>query len=208
MVHGYHLILPMYGFWLPNDPRGSWSEYVRRWELACFGRSTRCVDRKTFDELTPEEIGLRERVKQSLRYPAVCLNGIQAAAVGRGFATKIAISNYTVWACAILPEHTHLVVARHSYKIEIIANMLKGAATRELKHKGLHPFGEFENADRKTPPMWAAQQWKVYLDNETAIDESIHYVETNPVKEGKPPQSWSFVTPFRGLPKGGHTTYH
>lgn len=21
MVHGYHVILPMYGFWLPNDPR-------------------------------------------------------------------------------------------------------------------------------------------------------------------------------------------
>ena len=26
MVHGYHVILAAYGFWLPNDPRGSWSD--------------------------------------------------------------------------------------------------------------------------------------------------------------------------------------
>jgi len=28
MVRGYHVIFGMYGFWLPNDPRGSWSDYV------------------------------------------------------------------------------------------------------------------------------------------------------------------------------------
>ena len=32
-VLAYHLILTNYGFWLPNDPRGSWSEFVRAWEL-------------------------------------------------------------------------------------------------------------------------------------------------------------------------------
>ena len=40
MVHGYHVILPMYGFWLPNDPRGSWSDFVRKWELVRFGRAS------------------------------------------------------------------------------------------------------------------------------------------------------------------------
>jgi len=28
MVIGFHVILTAYGFWLPNDPRGSWSEFV------------------------------------------------------------------------------------------------------------------------------------------------------------------------------------
>jgi len=28
MVLGTHLILTAYGFWLPNDPRGSWSDFV------------------------------------------------------------------------------------------------------------------------------------------------------------------------------------
>ena len=208
MIHGYHLILPMYGFWLPNDPRGSWSDFVRRWELVCFGKSTLSIGRKTIEELTDDEVTSRNAAKQKLKFPAVSLSGIQAAGVGRGFAIKIAISNYTVWACAILPKHTHLVIGRHSYKVETIANLLKGSATRELKKSSLHPLADFQNADRKTPPMWAARQWKTYLDNESAIDEAIHYVETNPEKEGKPPQSWSFVTPFTGLPRGGQTTFH
>ena len=207
MIHGYHLILPMDGFWLPNDPRGSWSDFVRRWELACFGKSTLCVDRKKIHDLTDNEIKSRNAAKQKLKFPAVSISGNQAAGVGKGFAKKIALSNYTVWACAILPEHTHLVLARHCYKIETIANLLKGAATRQLKESNLHPLVEYQNAEGKIPPMWAARQWKVYLDSETAIDEAIHYVETNPEKEGKPRQLWSFVKPFTGLPEGGRTTY-
>ena len=208
MVHGYHLILPMYGFWLPNDPRGSWSDYVRSWEIARFGEATQSIERKEFDQLTDSEIQLRDAAKQALKFPPVLLTGLQAAGIGRGFATKIAISNYTVWACAILPNHTHLVIARHSYTVEKIANLLKGAATRELKENRLHPLKDFEEPNGKLPCMWARQHWKVYLDSESAIDEAIHYVESNPEKEDKPPQTWSFVTPFTGLPKGGQTTYH
>ena len=56
--------------------------------------------------------------------------------------------------------------------------------------------------------MWAEHEWKVYLDSEEAIDDAIQYVEDNPGKEEKPKQIWSFVSPFRGLPKGGWITYH
>ena len=28
MILGAHVIMGLYGFWLPNDPRGSWSEFV------------------------------------------------------------------------------------------------------------------------------------------------------------------------------------
>jgi hypothetical protein len=27
-VLAYHVVLGAYGFWLPNDPRGSWSDFV------------------------------------------------------------------------------------------------------------------------------------------------------------------------------------
>ena len=47
--------------------------------------------------------------------------------------------------------------------------------------------------------MWAEQQWKVFLDDEQGIEAAIRYVEENPVKEGKPRQKWSFVTPFGGI---------
>ena len=38
MIHGYHVILPMYGVWLPNDPRGSWCDVIWKWELLRYPR--------------------------------------------------------------------------------------------------------------------------------------------------------------------------
>ena len=88
MVHGYHLILGAYGFWLPNDPRGSWSDFVGKWELVRFGRTTKSLERRSLLDLTPEELAEREVQRQSLKYPPVQLTGVQALAVGQGFAAK------------------------------------------------------------------------------------------------------------------------
>ena len=55
--------------------------------------------------------------------------------------------------------------------------------------------------------MWAQRLWKVYLDTPEAIEAAILYVEENPVKEGKPPQIWHCVTPYRCLDLGW-ITYH
>ena len=40
MVRAYHAVFTAYGFWLPNDPRGSWSDFVRSWELFRAGLSS------------------------------------------------------------------------------------------------------------------------------------------------------------------------
>ena len=40
MVIGYYILLGMYGFWLPNDPRGSRSKFVWSNDLAEFGEAT------------------------------------------------------------------------------------------------------------------------------------------------------------------------
>ena len=121
MIHGYHLILPVYGFWLPNDPRGSWSEVIRKWELLRFGPATKSLERRSLQDLTPQEIAMRDAAREALKYAPVTLTDAQVAAVGRGFAQMVAKSNYTIWACSILPEHTHLVLARHNYKVEQIS---------------------------------------------------------------------------------------
>jgi REP element-mobilizing transposase RayT len=208
MIHGYHVVLPMYGFWLPNDPRGSWSDFVRKWELVRFGKATKQIERRELIELTDDEQRLRDEAKKALKYPAVSLNGLQALAIAKGFSTKAAKSNYTIWACSILPEHTHLVIARHTYKVEQIANLLKGAATTRLIEDRQHPLAAYAEPGDRPPRMWSAREWKVFLDSEEAIENAIRYVEENPEKEGKKRQCWSFVTPFAGIPKGGWTTYH
>ncbi len=45
-------------------------------------------------------------------------------------------------------------------------------------------------------PVRAENTWKVFLDTPGRIAEAIEYVGENPVKEGKPRQHWSFVTPL------------
>ena len=208
MIHGYHVILPMYGFWLPNDPRGSWSEFVRKWELVRFGHATKSLERRELSELSESETRQRAWAKQALKYPPVSIDGRQALAIAHGFEEKVCKNKYTIWACSILPEHTHLVIARHTYKVEQIANLLKGSATSRIIKEDRHPLAKYVAVGERPPRMWAAREWKVFLDAEQAIEDAIRYVEDNPGKEGKPKQSWSFVTPFTGIPPSGWTTHH
>src|SRR5262245_41552915 len=115
MVLAYHVVFSTYGFWLPNDPRGSWSDFVGSWELFRFGSATKTDERRSLAG-DPHDWGERIAAKQALKYPAVSFSGRQARAVGRGFARRVENSELTVWACAILPEHIHMVIARHSYE--------------------------------------------------------------------------------------------
>ena len=194
MVHGCHVIWGTYGFWLPNDPRGSWSDVVDSWDLARFGKATRHArsgDRHEWQ-------AWRDRVAMALKFPAVRFSGVQAHSVGTGFANAVRKCKFTVWACSILPEHVHLVIARHVYPVERVCIQLKGEATKQLRAESRHPLSEFEK-NGKLPSLWGEKQWKVFLDNNEAIQNAVRYVEENPVKEGKPRQRWSFVTPFSGV---------
>ena len=175
MVYAYHLIMPCYGFWLPNDPRGSWSETVRRWELLRNGQTTKSNVRRPVCEISIDEWRSLENARLSMKYPPVSLDRNQIMAVAEGFALKSRLSRYTIWACAILPDHTHMVIARHSYESEKIAIQLKGAATRKLVESKCHPLAEFATESNKKPPrMWAEHEWIVYLDAESAINDAIH----------------------------------
>lgn len=206
MIHGYHVIWGTYGFWLPNDPRGSWSDFVCSWELARFGKSTKSSERSNVD--TTQWEAWRNTAVAALKYPPVHFTGVQARAAATGFGNAVRKSRYTIWACSILPEHVHLVIARHTHKVEQICNLLKGEATKQLKAESLHPHARHVDTSGNVPPTWAENQWKVYLDSEEAIENAIRYVEENPVKENKARQRWSFVTPFAGLDRSGWITYH
>lgn len=198
MIYGSHVIISAYGFWLPNDPRGSWSDFVGAWELLRFGAATKTDDPRSVAR-KPHNVAIRLAAKQALMYPAVRSSGPQARAVGNGFAKLVREDGLKVWACAIMPEHVHLVIARHRHSVERIVNLLKGFATRRLIEKKLHPLAKYQDADGQVPKCWARREWKVFIDNEAHLLQAIRYVENNPLKEGKPRQKWSFVTAYRGL---------
>ncbi|HUW82884.1 MAG TPA: transposase [Phycisphaerae bacterium] len=196
MVLGYHVILSAYGFWLPNDPRGSWSDFVRSWELFRFGRATKVDTRQSVAQLAHNHAA-RLSAKRALRYPPVRFTGLQAREIGQAFGEFAARSKVTIFACSILPEHVHLVIARHDYPVEQIANLLKGAATRHLVAGNLHPLAAFALPPNRIPAMWSRGLWKVFLNREHGVHRAIRYVERNPAREGKLPQKWSFVTALR-----------
>ncbi len=195
MVLASHVILGVYGFWLPNDERGSWSDFVGSWELLRFGKATTVQVRHSLAR-RPFDPAKRAAALAALKYPPVVLTGVQARAIGTGFAEYARKSGLTILACAILPKHVHLVLSRHRLHVEQLVNQLKGAATRRLVEEGIHPQAAYQGTKRHPPKVFARGLWKVFLDTAADIARSIHYVEGNPQREHLPPQHWSFVKPY------------
>jgi len=150
MILAYHSIFCAYGFWLPNDPRGSWSDFVRNWELVRFGQATKTDVRRSV-AAAGHDAAARRRAKQALRYPPVMFTGRQALAIGRAFAQAVAESGYVIRACSILPEHMHTVIARCGRRIERIVGHLKARATQQLHRDSLHPLSDYAKSG-KSPP--------------------------------------------------------
>jgi REP element-mobilizing transposase RayT len=195
MVIAYHVIISAYGFWLPNDPRGSWSESIRKWELFRYGPATK-VDTRHSVAGVPHNRALCEAAKEVLDYPPVRFTEQQIQIIGQGFANYIEKSGVTFWAVSILDDHIHAVYMRHRYKSELVNNLLKGELTKALVEAGQHPFGEFAKQGEAPPPCWGRKWWTVYIDDQEHLGQAIPYVEKNPEKEGKPRQQWPFVVPY------------
>ena len=183
-ILAYHVIFGAYGFWLPDDPRDSWSDFVGSWELFRFGPATRVHTRRSVAGRAHDHT-VRLAAKRALKHPPVVLSGIQARAVGHGFAWAIRESGYAVHSCSILPEHVHLVIGPHDRAATGVVKHLKTRATQRLIAECGWPRGR---------PVWAKRCWKVFLYDPADVRRAIRYVRDNPAKEGLPPQHWSFVT--------------
>lgn len=199
MLHGFHVIFSTYGFWLPNDPRGSWSDFVRSWELLRFGKATK-VNTLRSVAAVKHDGSQRLAAKQSLTYPEVSLSGVQALSVSNGFRAAVEEAKYQVYAGSILPQHVHLVFGPHKRDIRRIIGHLKARSTQRLAADGLHPFAGYQQKDGAVPSPWGRKCWVVFLYSESHLVQAIKYVSDNPVKEGKRRQHWSFVKSYPTSP--------
>jgi REP element-mobilizing transposase RayT len=82
-----------------------------------------------------------------------------------------------IHACAIMPDHVHLVVARHQLNGDDLLACIKRAATRGLNDEGLHPMREYPRANGRLPSPWGARGWKVMLFASGEVQSRIRYVE-------------------------------
>jgi hypothetical protein len=188
----FHLIISAYGFWLPNDPRGSWSDFVASWELLKFGPATKVADSRNYAK-DPHDSAPRRAAKRALKFPPVRFNDLQRIAIAAGFARACEEAAYICLAGCIGHDHAHIVMQRHSREITLIAGHLKARATQALTGADLHPLSIYTSKRGGLPTPWSEGCWKVYLDTQIQLASAIRYVERHPEKEGLPRQTWTFV---------------
>src|SRR5213594_34422 len=111
MILGYHAIFSAYGFWLPNDPRGSWSDFVRSWELYRFGGPATTVTEKRSYAHDPHDARFRRQAKEHLKYKPARFDQRCRQSIARGLTRACDEFLFEIHACAIGFDHVHVVAA-------------------------------------------------------------------------------------------------
>lgn len=211
-ILAYHVSWGAYGFWLPNDPRGSWSDYVWAPRLQVFGLATKVTARRSHAH-DRHDHALRLAAKEELTYPAVKFTPAQVDCIARGIAEICEKMGLVLYALAVMPNHVHIVAPRQAYKAEELCGIYKRAASRQLRKEGLHPLDRYAQPQSlarsptsgaasapspsdRLPSPWAELGWKIYLHAADEILHAIRYVERNPIVARLPEQKWDFVTPY------------
>ena len=191
MIIAHHIIFGTNSHWLPNDERGSGSECVRSETLQEFGPATR-TNSKVSVAKNPYNRDRRQAMETVLKYPPVHLTEEQIHLVGNGFSQAIQDSGYIVYACAVMPTHVYIVVARHDYEARKIMKHFKTRATQHLKWVSAQPFSERTCPPPCSPSPWQQRGWVVFINTEEHLRATIGYVE----RHNTPPQVWEFVRPI------------
>lgn len=189
MIAGYHLIWTTYGSWLPNDPRGSNSQEVCCAKISPLGELH--FGRKRIQPAGKVIREFYEAARGVLKHKLLILPIDEVESIACGFADTIKKRTYTCYACAIMPDHVHILIRKHRDKAETMIEELQEASRDSILKQ---PSAQRDS----NHPVWGGPGWKVYLETQEDIRRTIHYVEQNPVKIGCPVQRWDFVKPYEG----------
>lgn len=179
----------VYGWWLPNDPRGSTSKVVRSDFLNELGELH--FGRKTLQPASRDIRAFYEQAKSLLKYPLLDFNSSAIKSVGTGFDEALQRFRYTCYACAILPDHVHLLIRKHKHTAEEMIANLQHFSRLRLSADGSR------SADH---PTWTRGGWKVFLDHPDEVIRTINYIDRNPIPYLMKKQKWPFVTLYDNWP--------
>lgn len=189
IVIAYHLIWTNYGNWLPNDPRGSGSHCVESHALAELGELH--FGRR---RIQPAPVAVRAFYQQAeprLKHSVIRFDDKQINLIAIGVANAIAKHRYTCYACAIMPDHMHVLIRKHRDNSETMIENLQAASRKHLV--------ESDSVDHDHP-IWTDGGYKRFLSTPDDVRRVIRYVDANPSKSGLNPQSWPFVKTYDGWP--------
>lgn len=187
MVAAHHLIWTVYGWWLANDPRGSSSQEIRVAKLEQLGPLHH--GRKSVQPSKQELQAFYDKAEPLLQHAIILFSDEEIALVGRALGEAMHANKYTRYACAVMPEHVHLVVRRHvDNGKEIIAKLQEATRVALIESEKRHAMH----------PVWGGPGWDVFLNTREDIRGRVRYVEQNPEKAGRRAQTWDFVTKYDG----------
>jgi hypothetical protein len=102
MVVGYHLIWTAYGWWLPNDPRGSSSHEIRVERIAGLGELHH--GRKPVQPLPAEIRRFYEEARGVLKHALLTFDDEAILLIGQSIGRVIRDKGYTCYECAVIRQ--------------------------------------------------------------------------------------------------------
>jgi REP element-mobilizing transposase RayT len=140
----------------------------------------------------PRSVELRAffaKAREHLQHPVLEFGADDVTAIADGFKNVILSSKYTCYACAIMPDHVHVLIREHGDSAETMVANLHRESHLRLRELGLRDMEH---------PVWGGKGWKVYLEDADGLRRTVKYIDDNPIKIRQPRQRWSFVTPYDG----------
>ncbi|MFA7236183.1 MAG: transposase [Phycisphaeraceae bacterium] len=201
IVIAYHLIWTLYGWWLPNDPRGSSSHTIRCDVLDDLGALHH--GRKRIQPASADIRAFYETAQSRLTHELLTLNQTHVRETASVFAQVIAAEKYTCYAMCIMPDHVHVLIRKHRDQAEQMIAKLQNAGRLRLRDAGSFFPANFP----PDHPVWAGPGWKVFLDHPDELHRTITYIERNPLSLRQPVQQWPCITPYNNWPlHEGHSS--
>jgi REP element-mobilizing transposase RayT len=189
LVIAHHLVWTAYGWWLPNDPRGSMSTWIASDVIADLGDLH--LGRKKMQPCSATIRDFYNQAEARLKHELLLFDEKQRIAIASSFEQVVAEQRLTCYACAIMPDHVHMLLRKHRLRAEQMIQCFQRASAQDLHAAG------YRAAEH---PVWGGRGWKVFLESPDEVRRTIGYIRQNPTKMHMPAQPWVFVREYDGWP--------
>src|SRR5258708_3902457 len=130
MVIGHHLIWTVYGYWLPNDPRGSTSHEIRVARIAELGEIH--YGRKRIQPSSKELRQFQQEANAVLKHELLTFTAEDMLLVGSSLGQTIREHGYTCYACAVMLDHVHMLIRKHRVWAETMIEAFQEKSREKL----------------------------------------------------------------------------
>jgi len=191
MVAGYQLVWTAYGWWLPNDPRGSWSPEIRVEKIMPLGDIH--YGRRLNPPLPADVRHFYAQAQDVLKHLLLTFDDEAIGVIGAALRNVVQKHKYTCYACAVMPEHVHILIRRHKHHAEEMIEHFQEQSRNAMIASGKRNV---------THPVWGGPGWKGCLNSREEFERTVEYIRKIPGKIGKPEQIWDFVKVYDGWMPG------